>query len=177
MQGTGDRSRLLNMLMQLRKCTNHPYLFDGAEPGPPYTDGPHLWENSGKLTLLDKLLSKLKVQGSRVLIFSQMTRMLDILEDYLLMKNNEGNDYKYVKRIIRIGVFLESLEGYSSVLLVSYVMWSGASKSLDLLQSHPTITLAYHISIILISALKHCIIITTGTAESMDPVQAKYETR
>ena len=80
-------------------------------------------------------------------------------------------------RIIWIGVSLESLEGYSSVLLVSYIMWSGASESLDLLLSHPTITLAYHISIILISALKHCIIITTGTAESMDPVQAKYETK
>ncbi|WAQ98844.1 SMCA1-like protein, partial [Mya arenaria] len=50
--GKTDKMRLLNILMQLRKCCNHPYLFDGAEP------------------------------GSRVLIFSQMTRMLDILEDY-----------------------------------------------------------------------------------------------
>ena len=37
-----------------------------------------------------------------------------------------------------------------SVLLVSYVMWSGASESLDLLLSHPAITLASHVSIILI---------------------------
>lgn len=35
---------------------------------------------SGKMVLLDKLLRKLQQQGSRVLIFSQMTRMLDILE-------------------------------------------------------------------------------------------------
>ena len=69
--------------MQLRKVCNHPYLFDGAEPGPPYTDGPHLWESSGKMLLLHKLLVKLKEKGSRVLIFSQMTRLLDILEDYL----------------------------------------------------------------------------------------------
>jgi len=42
-----DRSRLLNIVMQLRKCCNHPYLFQGAEPGPPFTTGEHLVENSG----------------------------------------------------------------------------------------------------------------------------------
>lgn len=83
--GGTDRVRLLNILMQLRKCCNHPYLFDGAEPGPPYFDGPHLWESSGKMMLLHKLLPKLKAQGSRVLIFSQMTRQLDIFEDYCRM--------------------------------------------------------------------------------------------
>lgn len=31
--GKSDKMRLLNILMQLRKCTNHPYLFDGMEPG------------------------------------------------------------------------------------------------------------------------------------------------
>jgi SNF2 family DNA or RNA helicase len=42
--------------------------------------------NCGKMVILDKLLPKLKAQGSRVLIFSQMTRMLDILEDYSLWR-------------------------------------------------------------------------------------------
>jgi hypothetical protein len=51
---------------------NHPYLFDGAEPGPPFTNGPHLWQASGKMILLDKLLSKLQSSGSRVLLFSQV---------------------------------------------------------------------------------------------------------
>ena len=37
--GKVEKMRLQNILMQLRKCTNHPYLFDGAEPGPPYTTG------------------------------------------------------------------------------------------------------------------------------------------
>lgn len=87
--GGPDRVRLLNVLMQLRKCCNHPYLFDGAEIGPPYTDGPHLWENSGKMMLLHKLLPKLKAKGSRVLIFSQMTRVLDILEDYCRLIGHE----------------------------------------------------------------------------------------
>ena len=55
----GDKSRLLNMVMQLRKGCNHPYLFAGMEPGPPYTEGEHLIENSGKMRALDALLQKL----------------------------------------------------------------------------------------------------------------------
>ena len=43
-------------------------------------------QSAGKLVLVDKLLPKLKAQGHRVLIFSQMVRMLDILEDYLIAK-------------------------------------------------------------------------------------------
>ncbi|VVA16839.1 PREDICTED: ISWI chromatin-remodeling complex [Prunus dulcis] len=82
----GERKRLLNIAMQLRKCCNHPYLFQGAEPGPPYTTGDHLIINAGKMVLLDKLLPKLKERDSRVLIFSQMTRLLDILEDYLMFR-------------------------------------------------------------------------------------------
>ncbi|XP_068661697.1 ISWI chromatin-remodeling complex ATPase CHR11-like isoform X2 [Aristolochia californica] len=82
----GERKRLLNIAMQLRKCSNHPYLFQGAEPGPPYTTGDHLITNAGKMVLLDKLLPKLKERDSRVLIFSQMTRLLDILEDYLMFR-------------------------------------------------------------------------------------------
>ncbi|KAH1208466.1 hypothetical protein AAZV13_15G089800 [Glycine max] len=82
----GERKRLLNIAMQLRKCCNHPYLFQGAEPGPPFTTGDHLIENAGKMVLLDKLLPKLKERDSRVLIFSQMTRLLDILEDYLMFR-------------------------------------------------------------------------------------------
>jgi SWI/SNF-related matrix-associated actin-dependent regulator of chromatin subfamily A member 5 len=58
-------------------------LFEGVEAGPPFVEGEHLVTNSGKLVVLDKLLKKLKPIGSRVLIFSQMTRMLDIIEDYL----------------------------------------------------------------------------------------------
>jgi len=85
-----NKTRLLNIVMQLKKCCNHPYLFDGAEPGPPYTTDQHLVDNSGKMAILDKLLVHLKANGSRVLLFSQMSRMLDILEDYCLWK---GYDY------------------------------------------------------------------------------------
>ncbi|KAK6617714.1 hypothetical protein RUM43_013942 [Polyplax serrata] len=90
--GKIEKMRLQNILMQLRKCSNHPYLFDGAEPGPPYTTDQHLVANCGKMVILDKLLPRLQDQDSRVLIFSQMTRMLDILEDYCFWKG-----YKYCR--------------------------------------------------------------------------------
>ena len=50
---------------------------------------PHqsLIQGSGKLFLLDKLLSRLRTTGHRVLIFSQMVRMLDILAEYMQMKH------------------------------------------------------------------------------------------
>lgn len=81
-----SKTRLLNIVMQLRKCCNHPYLFEGAEPGPPYTTDEHLVYNAGKMVVLDKLLKRLQKQGSRVLIFSQMSRLLDILEDYCVFR-------------------------------------------------------------------------------------------
>lgn len=83
------KTRLLNIVMQLRKCCNHPYLFDGAEPGPPFTTDEHLVFNAGKMIILDKMLKKFKSTGSRVLIFSQMSRLLDILEDYCFFREYE----------------------------------------------------------------------------------------
>lgn len=47
---------------------------------------------AGKMVLLDRLLPKLLERDSRCLIFSQMTRLLDILEDYCLYKG-----YKYCR--------------------------------------------------------------------------------
>ena len=84
-----SKTRLLNIVMQLRKCCNHPYLFEGAEPGPPYTTDEHLIYNAGKMMMLDKLLTRMKKQDSRVLIFSQMSRVLDILEDYCVFREHK----------------------------------------------------------------------------------------
>lgn len=79
---------LLNIAMELKKAANHPYLFDGAEAR---TDNEEeslkgIVMNSGKMVLLDKLLVKLRQDGHRVLIFSQMVRMLDILSDYMNLR-------------------------------------------------------------------------------------------
>ncbi|XP_012690756.2 chromodomain-helicase-DNA-binding protein 8 isoform X2 [Clupea harengus] len=89
---------LLNTMMELRKCCNHPYLITGAEEKivaelrevyDPMAQDFHLQalvRSAGKLVLLDKLLPRLKAGGHKVLIFSQMVRCLDILEDYLINK-------------------------------------------------------------------------------------------
>ena len=78
--------RLLNIVMQLRKCCNHPYLFEGVEDRSLPPIGEHLVRHCTKLAVLDKLLQRLRAAGSRVLIFSQMTSMLDILEDYCALR-------------------------------------------------------------------------------------------
>ncbi|KAI6106105.1 transcription regulator [Pisolithus croceorrhizus] len=79
---------LLNIAMELKKAANHPYLFDGAEAR---TDSEEetlkgLVMSSGKMVLLDKLLARLRQDSHRVLIFSQMVRMLDILSDYMSLR-------------------------------------------------------------------------------------------
>ena len=81
--------QLLNVQMQLRKCCNHPFLLPGVEDKETSAlallsaRGEALINCSGKLVLIDKLLAKLKSEGRKVLIFSQMVQMLDILQDYL----------------------------------------------------------------------------------------------
>jgi SWI/SNF-related matrix-associated actin-dependent regulator of chromatin subfamily A member 5 len=81
-----NHTTILNIVMQLRKCCGHPYLFEGVEDRSLDPLGEHLVENCGKLSMVDKLLKRLKERGDRVLIFTQMTRVLDILEDFMFMR-------------------------------------------------------------------------------------------
>jgi len=86
LQGHGKVQSLINIVVELRKCCNHPYLFEGAEDTLNKSSkeiSDQLIKNSGKLVLLHKLLVRLREAGHRVLIFSQMVRMLDIMADYL----------------------------------------------------------------------------------------------
>lgn len=48
--------------------------------------------DSGKLAKLDQLLKKLKEEGHRILLYFQMTRMIDLMEEYLTYRN-----YKYCR--------------------------------------------------------------------------------
>jgi ATP-dependent DNA helicase len=80
-----------NKTMNHRKNTNHPFLF--GEPLDPDSGMPvgtaHpqlLLRASGKFALLDRMLVRLHNDGRKVLVFSQMTRMLDIIEDYLIFR-------------------------------------------------------------------------------------------
>ncbi|VDP44791.1 unnamed protein product [Schistosoma mattheei] len=106
-------NRLQNLIMNLRKCVNHPYLFDGIEPEP-FTLGEHLIQTSSKLFLLDLLLQFLYNPNHsnldksfyssnskpvhKVLIFSQMTRMLDIIQDYMTLR---GYSYERLDGSVR----------------------------------------------------------------------------
>ncbi|KAJ3406691.1 hypothetical protein HDV05_005891 [Chytridiales sp. JEL 0842] len=87
---------LSNILMELRKILNHPFLINDVEPMEEGTDPAvihnRLIDSAAKLSLLHRLLQKLQAGGHRVLIFSQFTTLLDILEDYL-----RGEDFEYCR--------------------------------------------------------------------------------
>ena len=95
--------QLRNVAMELRKVCNHPYMCAGlrddleakwrakgsaAEGGVATATGlaGPLVLASGKMVLLDKLLPRLRAEGRRVLIFSQFKGMLNLLEEYLAMR-------------------------------------------------------------------------------------------
>lgn len=80
-----------NKQMNHRKNINHPFLF--GEPIDPNTGVPlgtaHpqlLIRASGKFALLDRMLERLFKDKHQVLIFSQMTSLLNVIEDYLILK-------------------------------------------------------------------------------------------
>uniref|UniRef100_A0A3P9CS51 Proliferation-associated SNF2-like protein n=1 Tax=Maylandia zebra TaxID=106582 RepID=A0A3P9CS51_9CICH len=80
--------KLQNILMLLKRCCNHPYLVE--YPLDPATGefkiDEQLVQSSGKFLILDRLLPALKRRGHKVLIFSQMTSILDILMDYCYLR-------------------------------------------------------------------------------------------
>uniref|UniRef100_A0A8C2AMJ9 Chromodomain helicase DNA binding protein 2 n=1 Tax=Cyprinus carpio TaxID=7962 RepID=A0A8C2AMJ9_CYPCA len=85
----GSSSGFLNIVMELKKCCNHGFLIKQPEERENERTQEYLQSlvrGSGKLVLLDKLLTRLRERGNRVLIFSQMVRMLDILAEYLSLK-------------------------------------------------------------------------------------------
>ena len=94
-------AQLSNVELELRKCCNHPFLLRGVKQrevslleGAPRGSAHDLnIESSGKTILLDKLLPKLRAENHRVLIFSQFTSMLNLLEDLL---SHRGYSYERI---------------------------------------------------------------------------------
>ncbi|GAA54158.1 DNA helicase INO80 [Clonorchis sinensis] len=111
--GSSSTAHLINLVMQLRKVCNHPDLWERRESrfscitgavqpsesefascfgpydaGAPTWTLPRLLYDEGKLVTLDALLNRLKPEGHRVLIYSQMTRMIDILEDFMIYRKH-----------------------------------------------------------------------------------------
>ncbi|KAG4304595.1 hypothetical protein PORY_001988 [Pneumocystis oryctolagi] len=92
--GEKGRKGLQNIVMQLRKICNHPYVFEEVENivNPEKVSDDNLWRVSGKFDFLDRVLPKFFRTGHRVLIFFQMTTIMNIMEDYLHFKG-----YKYLR--------------------------------------------------------------------------------
>ncbi|XP_026818063.1 lymphoid-specific helicase-like [Rhopalosiphum maidis] len=82
---------LLNPFIQLKKISNHPYLVH--MPLIPGQNEILVDENivkaSGKFLILDAMLSKLKLLGHKVLLFSTMTQLLDLIEEFLIFRSYE----------------------------------------------------------------------------------------
>ncbi|EGC42995.1 chromodomain helicase [Histoplasma capsulatum var. duboisii H88] len=115
--GKGQKQSLLNIMMELKKASNHPFMFPNAESR--ILEGKTgreemmraLITSSGKMMLLDQLLAKLKKDGHRVLIFSQMVRMLDILADYMDIR---GYAYQRLDGTIAAGPRRLSIEHFNA---------------------------------------------------------------
>ena len=75
-------------MMDMRKCVNHPYMIEYpiTEDGMFYDSGPDMVDICGKLQVFDQMIVKLVADGHKTLVFSQMTKMLDILGDYCNFK-------------------------------------------------------------------------------------------
>lgn len=90
--GTNNKSGikgLNNKIMQLRKICNHPFVFEEVEDvlNTSRLTNDLLWRTSGKFELLDRVLPKFKASGHKVLIFFQMTSVMNIFEDFLRLKD------------------------------------------------------------------------------------------
>lgn len=86
--GTKGMRGLSNMLMQLRKLCNHPFVFEEVETqmNPDKLTNDLLWRTAGKFELLDRVLPKFYATGHRVLMFFQMTQIMNIMEDFLRLR-------------------------------------------------------------------------------------------
>lgn len=92
--GSGTKSGmkgLNNKIMQLKKICNHPFVFDEVENlvNPDHETNDNIWRVAGKFELLDRILPKFKRTGHRVLMFFQMTQVMDIMEDYLRLREHQ----------------------------------------------------------------------------------------
>ncbi|KAK8276258.1 hypothetical protein V6Z12_D10G187200 [Gossypium hirsutum] len=94
--GNSKARSVHNSVMELRNICNHPYLsqlhVEEVDNLIPQHYLPPIIRLCGKLEMLDRILPKLKATDHRVLFFSTMTRLLDVMEDYLTFKQ-----YRYLR--------------------------------------------------------------------------------
>lgn len=127
-EASGDKEtiaykKLMNLVMQLRKCCIHPYQVKGAAPEP-YFLGDHIMHASGKFVVLSKLVDELVLKrGKKILIFSGFTHTLDYCEDLLASR---FGDVRYLrldgstgraKRNLDIRLFSQHDSGFRVMLI------------------------------------------------------------
>ncbi|KAJ2856997.1 ATP-dependent DNA helicase Snf21, partial [Coemansia erecta] len=84
----GKRNRIMNLnntIVQLRKICNHPFVFEAVEAriNPLRVNSSLLYRAAGKFELLDRMLAKLLATNHKILIFFQMTKIMDIVQDFM----------------------------------------------------------------------------------------------
>lgn len=84
-------------------------------------EGTALTKASGKLMLLHKMMKKLKEGGHRVLVFSQMTKMLDLLEDFL---ENEGYKYERIDGGVTGNMRQEAIDRFNGEMVCLHIYLS-----------------------------------------------------
>ena len=117
--GNGQKASLLNITMELKKCSNHAFMLPIAEQrrmeGVDRNDRKEVLKTlitcSGKMMILEKLLTKLKAEGHRVLIFSQMVNMLNILGEYCVLK---GEKFQRLDGTVAAGPRAQAIEHFNS---------------------------------------------------------------
>lgn len=113
----GQKQSLLNIMMELKKASNHPFMFPNAQErimGDRESREDllkSLITSSGKMMLLDQLLRKLKKDGHRVLVFSQMVKMLDLLSQYMSLR---GYQYQRLDGTIAAGPRRRAIDHYNA---------------------------------------------------------------
>jgi len=96
----GGTKALMNTIMQLRQLCNHPFMFYDIEESyarhvgmhSDIVTGPDVFRASGKFEILDRIFPKMMRSGHRILLFCQMTQLMNIMEDFLAWRG-----YKYLR--------------------------------------------------------------------------------
>ncbi len=117
--GKIGKKALMNLMMQLRKICNHPYLFLNPEEYEKVDD--NIFRSSGKFELLDRILPKLIRARHRILMFCQMTNLMNIMQLYFEFKGFrylrlDGNT-KADERTESMALFNQSNSQYDIFLL------------------------------------------------------------
>ncbi|KAH9711464.1 helicase lymphoid-specific [Citrus sinensis] len=111
--GRGMKGKLNNLMVQLRKNCNHPDLLESAfSDSCFYPPVEQIVEQCGKFRLLDRLLARLFARNHKVLVFSQWTKILDIMEYYF---NEKGYEVCRIDGSVRLDERKRQIQDFNDV--------------------------------------------------------------